>query len=177
MMPLFLNLLGSAVTAGVSSMEAGRSRAFQREMRDTQYQAAMADMRKAGLNPILAYSQGGSSTNSAAQANPQWSGGGDVKDITNAMRVREEMKNMREERKRTIADADLKRSQSGVEIGKQRQQLLDREITEYMIPRFKTQARVDMSPTGQRATEINRYIQNVLGGFKALTGAARGMRR
>lgn len=35
---------------------------FQREMRDTQYQAAMADMRKAGLNPILAYKTGGAGT-------------------------------------------------------------------------------------------------------------------
>lgn len=32
---------------------------FQREMRGTQYQAAMDDMRKAGLNPMLAYQQGG----------------------------------------------------------------------------------------------------------------------
>lgn len=32
---------------------------FQREMRGTSYQAAMKDMRKAGLNPMLAYQQGG----------------------------------------------------------------------------------------------------------------------
>jgi hypothetical protein len=41
---------------------------FQREMRDTQYQAAMADMRKAGLNPILAYKTGGAGTPSGTSA-------------------------------------------------------------------------------------------------------------
>lgn len=36
--------------------------AFQERMRNTAYQAAMKDMRLAGLNPILAYQQGGASS-------------------------------------------------------------------------------------------------------------------
>lgn len=51
-----------------SADEAQRNRDYQTQMANSAYQRAVSDLKRAGLNPILAYSQGGAATPSGSAA-------------------------------------------------------------------------------------------------------------
>jgi hypothetical protein len=64
------NFAGGVLQRKADKAEASRNRFFQEHMSNTAYQRAMSDMKKAGLNPMLAYQQGGATTPSGAMAAP-----------------------------------------------------------------------------------------------------------
>lgn len=63
-----LGFVGGLMQQEWASDEATVARDFQMNMSNTQYQRAVADMKAAGLNPMLAYHQGGAGTPAGAQA-------------------------------------------------------------------------------------------------------------
>lgn len=56
------SIFGGERANNANAKMAQRQMDFQERMRSTQYQTAVEDMKKAGLNPALAYSQGGAGT-------------------------------------------------------------------------------------------------------------------
>lgn len=60
--------VANASAMDFNAEQAKIAREFSRELSDTAWQRAVSDMKKAGLNPALAYSQGPASTPGAASA-------------------------------------------------------------------------------------------------------------
>lgn len=74
----YSNLQATNSTNAMQMALAQKQMDFQERMSNTSYQRAMADMGKAGLNPMLAFSQGGASTPSGAMADLKTPRPGDI---------------------------------------------------------------------------------------------------
>lgn len=106
-------LLGG-IQGDMQRKEARKDRTWQKSMSDTSYQRGVADLRAAGLNPMLAYGNAGASSpgGSTAQTPDLASAAeGAASTALSAKRLKQELKNMSADEKVKNDQSDLLQSQ------------------------------------------------------------------
>lgn len=169
-----MGLLSDYLQGNRSAKEGRKNRAFAERMSNTAYQRGMADMRAAGLNPILAYKQGPASSPIAGM--PHYASTGDIMntaltgvDVATRRKGGKTTRKLQKAQKGAAGAAEglartsaLKVAADTIHVGQQtRKTSAEAAITESNAVKAKLEADFYSTGRGKFNYELNRWIDPV----------------
>lgn len=157
---------GGIYSAKMTQAEAQRNRDFQKMMSDTAYQRAVKDMRAAGINPMLAYAQGGSSTPSGSMAsynNP-------LDTAAYTLNESESIRNLKQAQQSQIelnkSQAELNSSASALNESRKETEATTRAVNAANVLESATRQQLNQASAQQAQQQTAKLVQDVLNSIR-----------
>lgn len=162
------SLLGGVISSSSNRKIAGDQMDFQANMSNTSHQREVADLREAGLNPILSAKYGGASTPPGAAIPMQDIVSPAVNSALATRRLDAELENMFATNEKIKSDTSLNRSLEAkakadalVSTNSARNIQVQNSILHSKLPGLKTEADIDSSRYGKALRYINRFVNSL----------------
>jgi len=170
-----IDVLGGALQTAANFEAQSRAQDFSAKQYQQRYQITMADMRAAGLNPILAYQQGVGQSPRGTGASISPVLGGAAATARGASKLLSEVKLLKETRYRTMAEARAAAHRGDVNIEMAKKLRLDQEVSSATAASIRLQTKLsktglvaaehqealDKMPVGKYLRWINRAVRAV----------------